>query len=192
MSSLNWGELISEAADASGGSYDPLPDGEYEFKVIEASAVTTQTGKPMFKLTAEVQTGAHAKRRVWDNLVISAENKTALSIFFGKMKALGLTEDYFRQNPPGDQVASAMLNRTFRGQVGSRVWNGDTRNELKRYAPVASAGIPASAPVAAAAAPAPAPAPAPSAAAPAPAPAPAAPAVAPAPSAEAAPPPSPF
>ena len=189
MSSLNWGELISEAAEAGGGSYDPLPDGEYEFKVIEASATTTQTGKPMFKVTAEVQTGAHAKRRVWDNLVISSENKTALSIFFNKMKALGLTEDYFRQNPPGDQVASAMLNRTFRGQVGSRVWNGDTRNELKRYAPVASAGIPASAPVAAAAAPAPAPAPAPAAAAPAPAPAPAAP---PAPSGESTPPPSPF
>lgn len=191
MSSLNWGELISEAAEAGGGSYDPLPDGEYEFKVIEASATTTQTGKPMFKVTAEVQTGAHAKRRVWDNLVISSENKTALSIFFNKMKALGLTEDYFRQNPPGDQVASAMLNRTFRGQVGSRVWNGDTRNELKRYAPVAAAGIPASAPVAAAAAaaPAPAPAPAPAAAAPAPAPAPAAPA---APAGESTPPPSPF
>ena len=189
MSSLNWGELISEAAEASGGSYDPLPDGEYEFKVIEASAVTTQTGKPMFKLTAEVQTGAHAKRRVWDNLVISAENKTALSIFFSKMKALGLTEDYFRQNPPGDQVASAMMNRTFRGQVGSRVWNGDTRNEIKRYAPVAASGLPVSAPVAASA-PAPAPAPAPAAAAPAPAPA-MAPAAPEAPTG-ATPPPSPF
>lgn len=191
MSQLNWGELISEAAEAGGGSYDPLPDGEYEFKVIEASATTTQTGKPMFKVTAEVQTGAHAKRRVWDNLVISSENKTALSIFFNKMKALGLTEEYFRQNPPGDQVASAMLNRTFRGQVGSRVWNGDTRNELKRYAPIAPAGIPTSAPVAAAAAPAPAPAPAPSpaaAAAPAPAPAPAAPEA----PTGATPPPSPF
>jgi len=186
MSSVNWSELLSEAAEATGGSYDPLPDGEYEFKVIETSATTTQTGKPMFKLTAEVQTGAHAKRRVWDNLVISPENKTALSIFFGKMKALGLNEEYFRQNPPAEQVASAMLNRTFRGQVGSRPWNNETRNEIKRYAPVLASSAPASAPVASAPAPAPAPAFA------APAPAPAAPLPPAAPTSEAAPPPSPF
>ena len=41
MSQLNWGELISQADDSGGGNYDPLPDGEYELKVIESSVATT-------------------------------------------------------------------------------------------------------------------------------------------------------
>lgn len=168
MSQLNWGELVSQAAD-SGGTYEPLPNGEYEFKVIEASHTMTQTGKPMFKVTAEVQTGAHMKRRVWDNLVVSKDSDKALGIFFSKMSALGLPKEYFMQSPSNEQIASALLGRSFRGQVGQREYAGQLRNEITRYAPLASspAGVPTGVP-APAAAPAPAPAPA---VAPAPAPA---------------------
>jgi pyruvate/2-oxoglutarate dehydrogenase complex dihydrolipoamide acyltransferase (E2) component len=188
MSQLNWGELISQAEDAGGGSYEPLPDGEYELKVIESSVATTSTGKTMFKITTEVQTGPHAKRRIWDNLVISNESPKALGMFFMKLGVLGLTKESIQaNNPSNEQIAQALIGRPFRATVGSRVWNGKTQNELVRYLPASNIASPASAPVAA-------PAPAPQAAAPAPAPAPAAPA-APAfaaPTADAAPPAPPF
>ena len=148
MSSLNWGDLVKDAGEGA-NSYEPLPDGDYELKVIEAKATVSASGKTMFKITTEVQVGAHAKRRVWDNLVVSPENAAALGIFFGKMAALGLNREYFSTNPSNAQIEAAILNRPFRGQVGSRVWQGEKRNEIKKYYVLAGS---ASAPVAAAAA----------------------------------------
>lgn len=204
MSQLNWGELIKEAAASGSGSYEPLPDGDYELKVVEASATTTQTGKAMFKVKSEVQTGAYARRLLWDNLVVSPENGKAMNMFFMKLGALGITQESLQANQPSnEQIAQALVGRPFRATVGTRVWNGENRNEFKRYLPAAPVGS-VSAPAPAAAAPAPAPAPAPQVAAapaPAPAPAPAAPApavdafAAPAPAAplaESAPPAPPF
>jgi len=165
MTTLNWGDLISEAGDVA--SYDPLPDGDYDLAVVEAQAKVTQTGKTMFSVKAQVQTGAHAKRLVWDNLVVSTDNPNALGIFFRKMNALGLGRDFFSTNPTNAQIEQALRGRQFRGQVGSRTWQGQKKNEIKAYySTVASASAPAPAP---AAAPAPAPAPAPVEAASAPA-----------------------
>jgi hypothetical protein len=184
MSTLNWGDLVKEAGDV--GSYDPLPDGDYDLKVLEATAKVSQSGKTMFAVKAEVQVGAHAKRLVWDNLVVSTDNPTALSIFFRKMNALGLGRDFFASSPSNAQIEQALKGRTFRAQVGSRTWQGQKKNEIKAYYSVAAASSVPTAPVAAAA-PAPAPAPAPVAAPAAEAPAPA---PAPAPIAEAAAPPA--
>lgn len=194
MSTLNWGDLVKEAGDV--GSYDPLPDGDYELQIIEATAKVTQSGKTMFAVKAQVQVGAHAKRLVWDNLVVSTDNPTALGIFFRKMNALGLNKDFFATSPSNAQIEQALRGRNFRAQVGSRTWQGQKKNEIKTYYSVTGAAPVGAAPVAAAA-PAPAPAPAPAAApAPAPAPAPvaeAAPAPAPAPEATTvAPPAAPF
>jgi hypothetical protein len=168
MSTLNWSELIKEAADSGSTSYEPLPDGDYELKVLEAEAKQAQSGKTMFAIKCQVQGGANANRLVWDNLVVSPDNATALGIFFRKMSALGLTKEaFFDKNPTNVQIEQAMLGRSFRGQIGSRTYNGQKRNEIKNYYP--SAATTTAAPVQAAAAPAPAPAPS---AAPAPAPAP--------------------
>ena len=73
MTSVNWSDLIKEAGDTT-TNFEPMPDGDYELKVIDAKGTTTQNGKTMFKITTEVQGGPYAKRRVWDNLVVSTEN----------------------------------------------------------------------------------------------------------------------
>jgi hypothetical protein len=172
MSSLNWSDLIKDAGETT--SYEPLPDGDYELKVIESKAKSTQSGKTMFSITTEVQGGPHAKRRVWDNLTVSPENPKALAIFFSKMEALGLPRDYFNSNPSNAQIEQALLGRSFRGSLGKKTYNGNVSNEITKYfrlvadttagvpVPPAPAAAPAPAPVAAAA-PAPAPAPAPAA-----------------------------
>ena len=159
MSTLNWGDLVKDAGESAGGNYEPLADGDYDLKVIEATATTSQSGKTMVKITTEVQTGPNAKRRIWDNLVISPESSNALGIFFSKMAALGLPREFFtNNNPTNAQIESMLVGRTFRAQVGSRTWNGSKRNEIKRYyvqQPGTTAAAPVSAPVAPPAPPAP-------------------------------------
>ena len=170
MSSLNWADLVNEAGDVG---YDPLPDGDYDLNIVEANAKVTQTGKTMFAIKAQVLTGAHAKRLVWDNLVVSTDNPNALAIFFRKMGALGLGREFFAASPSNAQIEQALVNRQFRAQVGSRTWQGQKKNEIKAYYAINPQGAMAAsapAPVAAPAPPAPAPAPT---AAPAPTPAPA-------------------
>lgn len=178
MSTVNFADLVKQAGTAatSGGNYAPLPDGDYELKVIEAQATTTSTGKLMFKVTNEVQGGPYDKRRVWDQLVVTIDNPKAMNMFFMKAGAMGLPTTYFEQNPTPAQIEQALLGRAFRATLGTRTYNGNQSNEIKRYFPstgaasATTAAAPAAAPAPAAAAPAPAPAPAP-AVAPAPAPA---------------------
>jgi hypothetical protein len=163
MSTLNWSDLIKDAGEAS--SYEPLPDGDYDLSVAEATAKVTQSGKTMFSIKAQVESGAFAKRLVWDNLTISPENSTALGIFFRKMASLGLGREYFDTNPTNAQIESAMVGRRFRAQIGTKIYQGNKRNELKNYYPAtAPAGSVPPVPAAAAPAAAPAPAPAPAAA----------------------------
>jgi len=171
---VDFAALVQKAGDAAAKTnYEPLPEGDYEFKVLEANATTASTGKLMFKLTNEVQGGPHSSRRVWDQWVVTPDNETAMNIFFAKGSALGLSKEYWMANPSPAQVEQALVGRTFRGKVAIRTYQGKPSNEIKSYYPSTSA--PAAATTAAAAAPAPAPAPAPAAAAPAPAPAPASP-----------------
>lgn len=162
MSSLNWGDLVKDAGDV--GSYEPLPDGDYDLKVLEATAKVAQSGKTMFAIKAQVQGGAHNNRLVWDNLVVTPDSPAALGMFFRKMGALGLNREFFGSNPSNAQIEQALIGRSFRGQIGSRTWQGQKKNEIKMYYVATAASSPA--PAAAAQAPAPAPAPA---AAPAPA-----------------------
>lgn len=199
MTSSSWADLIKDAS-ASGASFDPLPDGVYDLKVVEASTATTAKGKTMYKVKAEVQTGPHARRLLWDNLVVSPESPNAMAFFFRKLKAIGLGHEFFSTEPTDAAIVAALTGRQFRGKVGSRTYNDKTSNEIQEYLPATQGGLPAGAVAPGAPAPAAAPAVAPAApaAAPAPAPAPApqgfpqAPAAAPAPAPAAPAPASPW
>lgn len=188
----SWNALIEEAGDAAEG-FEVLPASDYDLKITKCEAKMSSTGKLMFALTNEVQAGPYKGRKLWSNIVVSHDNPTALGIFFRQMNALGIDKSYFSTNPSDSQVAEALLNREFRGQVVIKAWQGQDRNEIKAYFPISKTAEspapppPPSIPQAAAPAPAPAapqtpvaPAPAaPAAAVAPPAPAPAPEAVAP-------------
>ena len=153
MSTRSWADLVKDAGDVS--TFSPIPDGIYDFKVIEAVVKTTGKGKTMFTVKAEVQTGPHAKRLVWDNLTVSPESTSAMGFFFRKMAAMGLTaENFFSREPSDDQVAAALVGRYFRGKVGHSEYNGNPRNDIVGYSPVtAGSSIPVVTPQAAPVAP---------------------------------------
>ena len=48
MSSLNWGDLVKDAGDIGGGNFEPLPDGDYDLIVIEATAKYLKEGSIPF------------------------------------------------------------------------------------------------------------------------------------------------
>lgn len=159
MSTLNWGDLIKDAGEV-GGNFEALPDGDYDLSVIEATAKVTASGKTMFAIKTQVEGGAYNKRFVWDNLTVSPENKNALGIFFSKMNAMGITQAFFTTVPAPTNAAieQILLSRRFRGTIGSRIYNGQKRNEIRRYYSLGPA-TPSANPAPVAAAPAPAPAP---------------------------------
>lgn len=173
MTSYNWGEIVEEAA-ASNRSFDPVPEGDYDLKVLESPySVSQNTGSDMWKIKAEIVTpGPHKGRLIWDNLVLQPNNGGSAGFFFRKVAAFGLGREWFIANKPSsEQIATIFPGRTFRAKLGIRTYNGKKSNEVKEYYPatvVAAAAAPgASAPVPP---PVSAPAPAPVAAAPAPAP----------------------
>lgn len=147
------------AAAKRAGSFEPLPDGEYELVCLEASAVTSSNNNPMIKTKWQVETGPHAGSKVWDQFVFAADNDNSLSFFFQHMRHFGLDEAFFASIPIGsglEPVAVALPGRRCRMQLGHRMWEGRPRNEVLRIMPPASpnptaagalSGVPAAAPV---------------------------------------------
>lgn len=162
MPTKSWQELLNEAGDG-GGTFDVMPDGDYDFVIKEAKAQTASTGRQMYVIKAEIQGGPHNGRLVWHNFVLSHDNPAALGFFFRHMAVLGLTADYFKQNPADHHVADALVGRRFRGQLGTRKWQGQDKNEIKAFFPASGAGLGAPPQVSAPPAPPIAPAPAPAA-----------------------------
>lgn len=133
---------------AKSASFEALPAGPYDAECISADAVTSSTGKPMIKCKFEVISGPHAKRKFFNQFVLSIENETALAMFFRHMRAFGMDENFFAA--VGQQglapVAQAMVGRRARFDLGIRKWNDEDRNEVKSVKPlaggVASGGLP--------------------------------------------------
>lgn len=148
MPTRSWDDLLKDAGD-SGGSFEVMPEGDYDFVVKEAESKIASTGRQMYVIKAEIQGGPHDKRLVWHNFVLVHDNPAALGIFFRNMATLGLNAAYFQQNPGDHHVADALVGRRFRGQVGVRKYQGQDRNEIRAFFPAQGAGLgapPAAAP----------------------------------------------
>lgn len=140
--SVNWGEVIQEAREG-GGSFEPIPQGDYDLLITNPSHKVSQGGKKMYVVEATVQGGPYNGRKIWDNLVVSPESGTAMGYFFKKMKAIGLPVDYFQSQPSDDQIVNDLRNRTFRAKVGIKNYLGKDSNNILEYYPAAGGVIPA-------------------------------------------------
>lgn len=132
MSTIDFNTAMQRAKTVS---FDPLPDGPYDVVCIESEAVTTSTGKPMIKAKWQVENGPQSGRKVYDQYVFSADNDNALSFFFQHMRFFGLDEAFFSQIGSMEQVATALPGRRCRLQLGTRMWEGQPRNEVKKIMP---------------------------------------------------------
>lgn len=126
-------------ADAKSASFEALPKGDYNIEVASAEAVTASTGRPMIKCKMKVIDGPYQNRPVMTQFVLVIDNPNALSMFFRNMKAFGLDEAFFAQmGQMGslEPVAGALSGRRAQVTLGTRLWNGEDRNEvtnIKKY-----------------------------------------------------------
>lgn len=137
MASVPFSDLLKASEDAG---YTNCPPGVYDVRVVSSETKTTGAGKDMIIVKFEIVGGPNAGRKVSNNFVISPENANALGFFFRHMRALGLDSAYFAQNPTVEQVAASLVGKTARIEVGTRVWNGEEREDVKKIMPP-SAGL---------------------------------------------------
>lgn len=139
---LNFGDLFKTTKSA----LEPIPDGDYTMKVVASEHKVAQTGAPMVVATLEVLEGAHVKRKVKTNFVLSLDNQVAVAIFFRNMQGFGLTEQFFTQlgsdpNAAMNTIAGAILNRVAKVTLGTgKPWQGIVRNEVKAISPHQTSG----------------------------------------------------
>lgn len=138
----NWAQLKDDAKE-SGQSFEPLPDGDYDFKIIASEHRKSQSQKDGYNITAEVESGPYKGRRVWNTFWVSPDSAVAMGIFFRQFAALGLDGTFFDSEPSDEQIVGALVGKRFRGTVTTREWNGNKNNEIKN---VAKATGPAPAP----------------------------------------------
>lgn len=144
MTTVRWDALKKTADDAT----RPVDDGVYLVTVDKAEHATATTGSEMIKATLAVVSGPRQGRRLFTNIVFAPDNDFALSRFFTSLAAFGIDDEFFagiqQQNldvPASLQLmAQAIIGRQANATVGTRVWQGQPRNEVKALEPVAGGG----------------------------------------------------
>lgn len=140
MATANFSDLLKAAEDAG---FSNCPPGTYDVTVAEATSKQTSAGKDMIVVKFQIVGGPHGGRKVPNNFVISPENANALGFFFRHMRAMGLDSTYFAQNPSPQKVAADLVGRNCRIEVGTRTWNGEEREDVKKIMPPAVGPTPA-------------------------------------------------
>lgn len=140
MTSIPWDELMDAAGDSD---LAPIPQGDYDMKIVAAEATKSSTDKPMWKVTMEVENGPHAGKKAWTQQTLTQDNSNALQIFFRQMAAAGLTQEFFKTKPNPTQIAEALKGRRVRAKLIIEEYQGVPRNKVKAWNPPSmSAGGP--------------------------------------------------
>jgi hypothetical protein len=169
---IDWGALIEQVGD----SLQPLPQNDYMCQVVDAQYKPANSGRPMWVVRFKVLDGPYAGRTLFNNYVLSKDNPNAMQFFFRHMNAFGADKNFFATQPTPNAIAEKIKTNGPGGSgaivklnVGTKMYNGETRNEVKNtfpappgYQPPAQTpGNLAASPAASPSAPAPAAAPTP-------------------------------
>lgn len=156
MADLGFSVSRDEIDPNSFANFDPIPEGDYEFLIIESDVTDTKdgTGK-MLTFTAEVMDGEMKGRKVWGRLNIVNKSAQAQKIGREQLSKLVLATGIEGAFTNSDQL----LHQSFWGRVKLRSYesNGSTKvsNEFKDFLfdPGQAAAPPANKPAAQAAPP---------------------------------------
>jgi hypothetical protein len=137
MTTYDFGKLLKDAK--AGGAW---PIGDYDFEVADAfpKASANGSGNEMIVTKLRCLVGPYAGKHITNNFVLTADNPTALNIFFRHMSAFGLDDNFFAQIGQGDlsPIANALKGRRARITIGHRTWNGANQNDVKAINPITS------------------------------------------------------
>lgn len=138
MPNIGWDTLVAAAGEA-GKAFEPLEPNNYNFVVSEATVGESKTGKKSIGITAIIESGPSAKRKVWNTWYISPENANALAYFFREMKIFGLDRvEFFGKGPSDQQIIDGLVNKRFIGTVVQKEYpegSGKIKNEIDGFLP---------------------------------------------------------
>lgn len=148
---VNWAAMMDESADA----FELVPEGQYTVEVEAAEATTSSTGKLMYKLKMSIVEGKYTGETLFNNIVLTPDNKKAMAMFFINMDALGISSQFLRQSPTPspEQVAQKMIGARAKAEVTHQEYQGVKRENVKSIAklagnkaPLGGAPVPPAAP----------------------------------------------
>lgn len=122
---------VTPDAGAPGGNYDPLPEGEYTLKALDAEEKTTSKGDGTYiKVKFEVTKGEHAGRWLWQNFNVS--NPSARAQQIGRQQLVAWAAACGR--PDADDT-DKLLERPFRASVSIEKGTGgySDSNRIKAF-----------------------------------------------------------
>lgn len=128
---INWGELMAGVAE----QLKPVPKGTYDVVVSKAEPKTSSTNKAMWATHLQIEGGPHNGRVVYNNVTLTTDNPQALRMFFVNMAAFGLDQQFFASNPSPQAIANALVGRRARVELDHRMYQGQTRENVKRLMP---------------------------------------------------------
>lgn len=135
MTTKTWAELYAESGTAS-QQFEVLPVGTYPCVVDSAEATRATTGREMLKVKFKVVEGhPNAGRTIYNNIVLVEDNPTAMSIFFRHMRAMGISEAFWANNPPFSQIAVAIAGQQCKVSIKHREYNGAMQPDVTNIAP---------------------------------------------------------
>lgn len=135
-------------SESENKSFDPMPDGTYDFFIEAAEHRVSSTQKDGYNITAVVENGPYKNRKVFNTFYISPDSPAALGIFFRQMRDLGLDNSFWASEPSHDQIVAALKGKRFAGTVNTEEYNGKKNNRIQGVAkargaaPVADSGVP--------------------------------------------------
>ena len=106
-------EVEADTGGGGGGNYDPIPEGEYTLRALEAVEKTTAKGDGEYiKVKFEVVKGEHEGRLLWQNFNTVNPNAKAQQIGRGQLKAWATA-----CGKPDADDTDKLLERPFKAAV---------------------------------------------------------------------------
>ena len=146
---------VTPGTGSTGGSYDPIPDGEYVLKALDAEEKATSAGTGSYiKAKFEVVKGEFAGRLIWQNFNVNNPSEKAQRIGRQQMVAWATA-----CGKPDADDTDKLLEKPFRAAVSIEKGTGgySDSNRIKAFlfnqeaAPAKAAPKPAAKPAPAAA-----------------------------------------
>jgi hypothetical protein len=143
MASKNIGELQV----MGGKGFEPLPAGPYPVEVTNATFVRKPGKNPYFKVEFSIAEGPYKNRKFWDNMTL-AESESSAGVFFGKMRNLGLGEEFWAPwttkeiDEAAPYVCQALIGKPAVVHVEIKDYQGNLSNNVTRVLKAGPASTP--------------------------------------------------
>ena len=121
---------VDATQQGGGGSREPIPNGDYTLKALEAEEKSTSTGGTMIKVKFEVVGGEHSGHWIWQNFNIVNKSEKAQQI--GRQQIVAWATACGK---PNADDTDKLIEKPFKATVGLEKGSGEyaDRNIVKVF-----------------------------------------------------------